>query len=190
VFFVFFVATIGRSVKSRVVAGLLLLIGLSLMAQWVRSLYVADMFRVQTSRRWYYIDSRTGGIQFGTFVKGHNSPAVLPFYSTYAPGSFMSVWSQWVNGAKHCYHLAGFWYLQDDPTEPTYWTFVAPSWFLILLSLGSAIVVLHRRGKYPPGHCRKCGYDLRASKDKCPECGTDISPVCPSSPVSQDRKTI
>jgi hypothetical protein len=56
---------------------------------------------------------------------------------------------------------------------------VFPNWFpMILLAIlpGYAILMaarsLKRRAIAPAGRCRHCGYDLRATPDRCPECGT------------------
>ncbi len=59
---------------------------------------------------------------------------------------------------------------------------VVPHWIpiLILSSLfGIFYLPLRRRRKRKKlGLCVKCGYDLRASKDRCPECGTKFPNQC------------
>jgi hypothetical protein len=58
-------------------------------------------------------------------------------------------------------------------------TLVLPYWFLVVLSVPPAVPLglrlwrWHRRqGRRRTGLCPACGYDLRASPERCPECGT------------------
>ena len=53
---------------------------------------------------------------------------------------------------------------------------IFPAWlpvgaFAPLPLVRLAIFIRRRRG-FDEGHCAKCGYDLRATPDRCPECGT------------------
>jgi hypothetical protein len=57
-----------------------------------------------------------------------------------------------------------------------------PFWFIALAlsglpSLRVALIFAarHRRRRARRGLCRACGYDLRATPDRCPDCGTTVS---------------
>jgi hypothetical protein len=56
---------------------------------------------------------------------------------------------------------------------------VAPYWLLVGLTAIAPLCALMRRRRAarrrPSGVCTTCGYDLRASKERCPECGTPIT---------------
>jgi predicted RNA-binding Zn-ribbon protein involved in translation (DUF1610 family) len=51
-----------------------------------------------------------------------------------------------------------------------------PHWMMLLLMLipiGAVIRRKHQRRRLEnEGRCLACGYDLRATPDRCPECGT------------------
>jgi hypothetical protein len=56
------------------------------------------------------------------------------------------------------------------------WTFV--------IATGTMGVVFWRRshGQRVPGHCRSCGFDVRATPGRRPECGPERPAVVPSKP--------
>jgi hypothetical protein len=56
-------------------------------------------------------------------------------------------------------------------------TLIFPIYLPIVLAavLPLAWLRWRMRSQFQAGHCPACGYDLRASKDRCPECGMAIS---------------
>jgi hypothetical protein len=62
---------------------------------------------------------------------------------------------------------------------------IIPIWLPLIVGITlSTLVILARRRIYhrlKSGHCLQCGYDLRESKDNCPECGAAIpAPLTPN----------
>ena len=58
------------------------------------------------------------------------------------------------------------------------WNLQVPYWFLTLIFMLPAALApfsLRRRRRVDAGLCAHCGYDIRATPQRCPECGTAIS---------------
>ena len=78
--------------------------------------------------------------------------------------------------------------------ETTYEEIVCSFWLVLLLTapipVASAIRLALRRKRIHRGLCTNCNYDLRASKNRCPECGHPIptprNPLPTPPPVEAD----
>jgi hypothetical protein len=58
-------------------------------------------------------------------------------------------------------------------------------WPWAVIGVGLLIVMLlshralKRRRRHLAGHCIRCGYDLRATPTRCPECGLETAGISP-----------
>jgi hypothetical protein len=59
---------------------------------------------------------------------------------------------------------------------------VAVHWTLLTALTGAlpSIALVRRRRRVGPGCCTRCGYDLRATPERCPECGLTIGKAAPA----------
>ena len=68
-------------------------------------------------------------------------------------------------------------------------TIVMPFWIVVAVSsvlpATSVVAGARRRRRLRSGKCAQCGYDLRASAEVCPECGTR-TPQAAATPTARD----
>jgi hypothetical protein len=89
-------------------------------------------------------------------------------------------------------HFAGFAYVTGRYGSISAFSIAAiPFWFIVLVTgMGPALWwcgLRRRRSWARHGRCRGCGYDLRATPGRCPECGAE-SLAADDAPTLTDRK--
>jgi hypothetical protein len=81
----------------------------------------------------------------------------------------------------------GFGWTRNDGIYGNYiqygWECTTPAWLPVLVFATPLVMWLRFqrrvRKRAAAGHCENCGYDLRASPERCPECGDDVTHSAP-----------
>ena len=169
------------------------LLALAAVAAWVRSHVASDFVRYSPRAGVAYtvntrpgllivarqtLVGRTSSVFSDDYLVGPGARwiasadrGISPFTTDGSPP-----WLQWL----------GFDHLSHTTSAPRYGTrtfrrIIVPFWFLVALAIAlpawQSIVVVNNRRRRRAGRCAQCGYDLRATPDRCPECGTLQSPA-------------
>ena len=170
------------------VAGVSLLLCVVTAALWIRSYWRND-WAAQASNGTtasggsYYnvrgVSSENGFLTFYTHHAGgasYGGPDTSIGSRTADPFAYRDVgWQQ----AQSRLHLGVLrWYR----TSLTHSTGVDTSqhvevyyWFMASATALAPLWVWRSRRRFAQGRCRTCGYDMRATPDRCPECGTSAA---------------
>jgi hypothetical protein len=144
-------------------------------ALWVRSYWRVDCIRYP--HEWLYMDNISIWLNRGRIEMAFGSNLTSPrVWGELQYESFPAIQAK-TTAETETRGVAGF---RIPTTQPQYsyrW-YTFPFWapaVPMALMLWWLIRPIWRDWRTPAGHCPVCGYDLRATPDRCPECGTTVT---------------
>ena len=167
-----------------VLTALSLLLCVAVCVLWVRSRFVADSY--START--VVGSMNGGV---VAMRGYGTAlAVDPHergYRSLSPeDAALGLAMATSSGTRRSWAVGGFGYALTSAPGGGTRTVMVPYWAMLLLlgALPAARGWHYARRGPRSGLCPQCGYDLRATPGRCPECGTlrgpNITPLAHS----------
>ena len=164
-----------------------LALGMLAMMLWVRSYFAMDAWNTRvssvtvfghfwnertiltTNGRVWYGWQHNGG--YATLIHEANRTDFVGFHSYPVQGQPFEFWG--MRGRE----FAGFQYatFRDMTGYVPQYAFSVPLWaILAAAAILPGIWLWGKRRRYSRGMCAGCGYDLRASPERCPECGRPV----------------
>ena len=157
------------------------------LAFWARSYWTIEAVWWNTAHSNLTIVSSRGYIFFHGYGESKYGVILLdrPGYGYISQSASYQGWPGYGNGPGHGYDYSFFGFAfttgGDSKVQTAGGTsYTSPQWEIripapavaLATAIMGTIIVRHlRRGRHAVGCCQKCGYDLRATPHRCPECG-------------------
>jgi hypothetical protein len=131
---------------------------------WPATYFFSEALSVRVGVQQYEI---TTGPGWAAFTRGANWPRMPARH-------LVENRFTWLNaGNRRTFLFTRIYSLPGD------YRFFLPLW-LVSIAMGVVVIGamasrLRQQLRYKPGCCENCGYDLRASPERCPECGWVVS---------------